>query len=653
MFARTIKKALGFFIVDILIIIGIFVLQFSNNDSIITEKNGGLQITLSETKDSSNVSVLKNQMQLAFGGITLTCDDLKPVYAVTKDPAARRDLKLTGWNKTSDNSYDFIFTEDVVLHIELSGTPEKPGFSVMTEIPPAYKEVAIPYSIASNLESSSETKRRKLLSSKKQIWEFLVPEFEGQYIRFNSGMPVASYSPYEKKVEFKFAGLVDSVLAGSYPQAVRTFRDSVISAFKGNSEAAMHEPSVVAYIAEQGSRGKYISALDDIPQSFKRSDSRTYLSAPFFNTLSEMNEKLENNIKSKAAMLRRAASDYSLAPFTQRNIAGHMYIYPDSSVIKKLTEIAGEANVQNCSLAEAAGILRTYVEMMPLSKNYASHMVDSLKACTEKIEKACKMEGNALTISENGTFLSVVQAVEIGDALIRYGQFVNDDSLVAGGKAIIASYLAEAGSFDIKTLSELYPVVVTDNHFYPHFQKLLTEGNNVIWAWTVAENISFERGEGGSGIFTIEYPLEYTHYVIIRGVSSFRTIYIYDIPFRTDPRFETYNSSGYVYKSGTRALLLKQRHKAEKEVVRLLYGPDPAEEAAAEAKKEEAPAVEAEVQAEVSTETLPAAGTPSVPVPAPNQSVNPYNVQNGAMPPEAQNNGAPNRRMGPNGQWIY
>jgi hypothetical protein len=41
--------------------------------------------------------------------------------------------------------------------------------------------------------------------------------------------------------------------------------------------------------------------------------------------------------------------------------------------------------------------------------------------------------------------------------------------------------------------------------------------------------------------------------------------------FRTDPRFETYNSSGYVYKRPSETLLLKSRHKTEFEKVRLVY----------------------------------------------------------------------------------
>jgi hypothetical protein len=41
--------------------------------------------------------------------------------------------------------------------------------------------------------------------------------------------------------------------------------------------------------------------------------------------------------------------------------------------------------------------------------------------------------------------------------------------------------------------------------------------------------------------------------------------------FRTDPRFETYNSSGYVYNARTKTLFLKYRHKSETEIVKLIY----------------------------------------------------------------------------------
>ena len=66
----------------------------------------------------------------------------------------------------------------------------------------------------------------------------------------------------------------------------------------------------------------------------------------------------------------------------------------------------------------------------------------------------------------------------------------------------------------------------------------------------------------------------------LKGIPAFQQIFIYDMAFRTDPRFETYNSSGYVYKSDSQTLLLKSRHKSENENIRMSYTPVPKPEPA-------------------------------------------------------------------------
>ena len=66
--------------------------------------------------------------------------------------------------------------------------------------------------------------------------------------------------------------------------------------------------------------------------------------------------------------------------------------------------------------------------------------------------------------------------------------------------------------------------------------------------------------------------------MILNNVEPFKNIEIYGMKFRTDPRFETYNSSGYVYNARTKTLFLKYRQKSEIEVVRLIYKEEPKEE---------------------------------------------------------------------------
>ena len=74
--------------------------------------------------------------------------------------------------------------------------------------------------------------------------------------------------------------------------------------------------------------------------------------------------------------------------------------------------------------------------------------------------------------------------------------------------------------------------------------------------------------------------------------------------FRTDPRFETYNSSGYIFKKSTDTLLLKSRHKKRFETVKLIYNTP-------------APAAETSAPAAAATETSSAPASEPAAVPAP------------------------------------
>ena len=114
--------------------------------------------------------------------------------------------------------------------------------------------------------------------------------------------------------------------------------------------------------------------------------------------------------------------------------------------------------------------------------------------------------------------------------------------------------------------------------YYPHYEIMAFDNGQAVWAWTCANNISYENDNAGAITLSIDFPLSYTHYVIISGIQQFKTIYIYNMAFRSDYRFETYNSSGYVYRQDRSTLLLKSRHRSEIETIRLIYTEKAAEQ---------------------------------------------------------------------------
>ena len=81
---RIIRKGLGIFLVDIIIIIGIFILQF-RTDSYIMKKLGNLQITLEQSVSEDNITSLLNKLQVTYNGLSIFCDDENPAKIRLKD----------------------------------------------------------------------------------------------------------------------------------------------------------------------------------------------------------------------------------------------------------------------------------------------------------------------------------------------------------------------------------------------------------------------------------------------------------------------------------------------------------------------------------------------------------------------------------------
>lgn len=566
---RIIRKAISLLIVDVIIIIGIFILQFRTDSSII-EKIGNLHLTFSQTEDAEKGMILQNKFRLSYNGINFYFDNQNPVTAAKNDET-KSPLTLESWQKDDDLSYTLNFSDDVKVTFSLDSTEENASLIVNSEIPSKIQSIFLPYNYSSNIKIEQQEDDSLVLNNKKDSWELKADSIDAGLFALSSHKSHGFYSIYQEEKKFTFDVLHDSPLAdlSLFQKNIAALKTNLISSYKSNTNNAnVSEQVIVSYIAAQAERGNYSVAIDEIPSSLKKSSKRTYLSAPYLNTLSDMNELLEKSISDYESKISTNVNAESLDIFTIHNISNYMAIHSKPKDVKSLLENTSKKDLTNASISQISGILQVYVNLADLMPSYAKILEPILPSCIEKITQACSYDNNKLTISENGTFLSVMQAVEIGFAVMRYGIQINDNSLQNAGYVLVNSYLSENSSFDLRTLANLYPVIAYDNWYYPHLQIINKDSDNIMWAWTCARTISYEKESDDILNLTIDFPEGYTHYVIIKGLPHFSTIYIYDMAFRTDPRFETYNSSGYVYRQQSKTLLLKSRHKTRKENIR-------------------------------------------------------------------------------------
>ncbi|MDD5930772.1 MAG: hypothetical protein PUC37_13300 [Spirochaetales bacterium] len=564
---RALRKASVLLLVDVVIIIGIFVLQF-RTDSNIIEKLGNLQLTFLKNEESEVLSI-SNFLRMSFNGINIYFDDQNPVKA-NKDNV-EIPLTLKNYKKTDNLSYSLYFSEDVILNVALSSEDSNAQLLLQPNFPSSISHLVIPYNFSTNIKIQKESDNQIVLEGKKSLWEVTASSTQNNLLAFEHSMSIARYGMYTESQKFSLDILVDLPGADSavFASNVQKFKNNIISSYNPTSQESSSEQVIAAYVAAMAENGDYTKALEAIPQSFKKGKQRTYFTAPFLNTLEEMNDTLDAAVAEYEKKLTSSMLSSSLDIFMIRNIAPFMYIHSTPQSVIKLLDFAAATDVSTLSLAQVTGILEVYVDLLSLDSGYARHLEPVLEDCIQKITDCCIYENGVLTISENDTFLSVIQGVETGMAVLRYGRASNNDVLEKAGYVMVNSYLSDS-TFDIRTSANLYSVIAYDSPYYPGFKKIGTVLGNKVWAWTCAKDITYTLSSDNSElIFTIDFPLEWTHYVIIKGVPKFAKIFIYDMQFRTDPRFETYNSSGYVYKASTKTLLLKSRHKKQLETIRL------------------------------------------------------------------------------------
>lgn len=572
MFAQFLRKAFTLLVVYAVLIIGIFILQFKN-DSIISEKLGNLHITLLESAQDDNSILLKNKFSVKFNGLNFSGTEDNPVRAMIN--GADRPIVLKTWKKVSPLSCELSFSNCIALRFSVSDDTAKAYLSVEGTLPPEVSRVFVPYNFAVGTSVLLRTDSQIQVETKKDSWELNAPSIHRDYVVLAKTEKVASYSYFNRTHSFTFEDTVafDGASEATYRNNVENLKQNLINSFAQipSDSQTVAEQEAVSFVAAMAEKGRYNEALDSVPQNFKRNALRTFLSAPYFDTLARVNEPLQAQLKNYGEMIVRAAESSGLDIFNVRFIADYMCMHPGAGSVKKLLAAASAAEISEKPLLQAIGILAVYNDLCDKNQELANILAPAAAKSVEKISSSCAVDENFITISENGIFLSVVQAVQAGDAILRYGETVKDSSLVAGGRLIVSSYLKESSSFDLKTLGELYPIVVHDNYFYPHFEILAFNNGRAVWAWTCAKNISYENDSQGAIVLNVDFPLSYTHYAIITGIERFQTIYIYDLAFRTDARFETYNSSGYVYQNDSNSLLLKSRHKSQIEQIRLVY----------------------------------------------------------------------------------
>lgn len=584
MYNHPVRKIFGLIVIYALLIVGIFILQFKS-ESVISKNIGGMRITLAQTEDENENLVLKNQFRLTYKGITFTGDSENPVKAYSSYSRKIHELRLESFTEVNDLSVAFNFTDGSVLCFSLSDYTENAALYITSRPSQGKDQMLLTYTTDKSVKLDSQATNRVLVKNKSQQLALISSQVNLNTVHLSGTEGFASFALYDPEKHFTFDQLAsyrgsDEV---TYGQNIKFLREKVVTdvnlILAARNYDQLTENIVAAYIAELSYSGRYNESIASIPESYKKGSRRTYYTAPFFGNLDENYRSLAVEKESSQNRVKAALDATNADIFTVPNIADYLLKekWQDETIsLLSFPKQMIEAEIFEVTVPQASGIIQTYTELHKEDVILASLLEKAVNYCVEMLESHCTFEDDTFAFNED---LSFTDGIKLGQALINLGQTSGRQDYKEAGRLFVSLAMqkerANENNFSLQELAELYPLIAAENFYYPHTVILGYYGKDAVWAWTCAENISYSKDANGTANVNIKFPVNYSHYMFMEGVPSFHSqIEIQSVIFRSDPRFESYNSSGYIYNEASKVLLLKSRQRSEMELIRLFCDPN-------------------------------------------------------------------------------
>jgi len=391
-------------------------------------------------------------------------------------------------------------------------------------------------------------------------------ELENAKLVLSSGNTYISYRPRETQRVFDPA---DYIIAQSdhYENAVVSWLDSSYAQWRQNASILQDEDDINAYCGEAVRRGQYAAAVASISRDFLNSSRYSYRSSGFLGGMASAYRSFTAAERDKLNLITLLARDKSMDIFKEDHILDYLLTRSNTALANEVIEILNNASPEMVITAYCPGLLEFYSDIKrwrPLLNNPVEPLTEKIiLLVSENLHRDTEKDIVFVSPSEGAALAdSLEYNLRLGRALVNWAEDANSAEWVAIGRSLVLSALTDGGA----GLGNLYRSL-NPGDYYPRASWLTDSG---LWAWTVSPTIRASYIDSNLNL-TVNFPQNTAHYVMIRGVRPFIKIQIHGMDWRTDSQFERYDSSGWVYYQQDQILVLKLRHRATAETVRVFY----------------------------------------------------------------------------------
>ncbi|MDR3122345.1 MAG: hypothetical protein LBU16_01010 [Treponema sp.] len=456
---------------------------------------------------------------------------------------------------------------------------------------PDYQALELPYRLlrSSRIRRGADGESLVIAGGKSYRFNASTVDFERRLIIIDMSEPTASYGTVPGTEVLDPSSLILAAARDKrqYDEALDRWLDRSFALWSPAAGANPDEETALAYLAESARRGVYRSAVAGI--SLPEGPQRSFRSSVY---LGRMDQGLRSSIayeRDNFSRLSRLIADGSADFLQDFHVIEFLALRGHDNLIDSAAAIVN--SLADADLSLVPGILEGYVDWpawRPDTDNPFARLMD--QAClslSERIvargERIVVFDGDAADMEFN---------IRLGAALAAYGEQSGQELWAGLGCSLVLSVLAladetgnaplvlrlgangeaeaDGGPGSALGSARIYRLLRLGD--YTARAVGLNAAGNGVWTWTAASEASanFDR-ENNMLDISAAFPRGETHYMFIRGIRPFAQIRLYNIPFRTDPRFETYDSSGWAYSPSEQTLMVKMKHQLPTEHIQIYY----------------------------------------------------------------------------------
>jgi hypothetical protein len=375
-----------------------------------------------------------------------------------------------------------------------------------------------------------------------------------------------------------------------YNDAIARWKDQSFSYWNQTVPVQTSEDMVIAYAGEAVRRGNYKVAVAAVPPAFLEGSQRSYESSVFLGDMIRAQRSFipaeQVKINRVSRLINEKSPDFLKESHVMHYLLVRGYVkFADDGIA--LIWVMDPAALM---LDMVPGVFEGYLDLKQWAyggENPFGRLID--QACfliSESVQK--DSEKDIVFVAHNGR-IDTEFNFRLGKALLAWAEDSGSAGWAALGRSLLLSVLAlrdNSGSVPAQLLvnengtpgeasgssrissARLYRLL-DPGDYYPHAQSL-GPAQNGLWAWTASPSVSFARDDTSLTV-SVSFPMNETHYMMIRGVRPFTKIQLYNMNWPSDSQFERYDSSGWVYSSQDQVLVLKMKHRVTVEQIKIFY----------------------------------------------------------------------------------